>query len=325
MATPVLEVRNLKAHFYTRRGIVRAVDDVSFEVMPGETLAIVGESGSGKTVTQLSYLRLLPEPPLKILGGEVLFGGYDLLQCSTKELRSIRGHHISMIFQEPMTSLNPYLTVGTQLCEPLQVHLKLSRPEAEQEATRALERVGIADARSALKSYPHEFSGGMRQRVMIAMALTTKPKLLVADEPTTALDVTVQAQILDLLRDIQKETGMAIVFITHDLGVVASIADRVAVMYAGKVMERGTVDQIFYETQHPYTYALLQSTPRIDVPQGKLPAIGGAPPDLSRLGDGCPFVGRCRHQRDVCERQFPDVKSYPPRHDAYCHLEGLPA
>ncbi len=324
MATPVLEVRNLKAHFYTRRGIVRAVDDVSFDVLPGETLGIVGESGSGKTVTQLSYLRLLPEPPLRILGGEVRFGQYDLLQCSKKELRSIRGHHISMIFQEPMTSLNPYLTVGTQLCEPLQVHLRMSRREAAAEATRALERVGIADARHALKSYSHEFSGGMRQRVMIAMALTTRPRLLIADEPTTALDVTVQAQILDLLRDIQKETGMAIVFITHDLGVVASIADRVAVMYAGKVMERGTVDQVFYETQHPYTHALLQSTPRIDIPQGKLPTIGGAPPDLSRLGEGCPFVGRCRHHRDICERQFPDVKNYPPQHDAYCHLEGLP-
>ncbi len=323
--TPVLEVRNLKAHFYTRRGIVRAVDDVSFDVMPGETLGIVGESGSGKTVTQLTYLRLLPEPPLRILGGEVLYGGHDLLQCGVKQLRAIRGHHISMIFQEPMTSLNPYLTVGTQLCEPLQVHLKLSRKAAALEAIAALDRVGIADAKSALKRYPHEFSGGMRQRVMIAMALTTKPRLLIADEPTTALDVTVQAQILDLLRGIQKETGMAIVFITHDLGVVASVADRVAVMYAGKVMERGSVDQIFYETQNPYTYALLQSTPRIDIPQGKLPAIGGTPPDLSRLGDGCPFVGRCVHQRAICERQFPEVKHYPPAHDSYCHLEGLPA
>ncbi len=325
MSTPVLEVRNLKAHFFTRRGVIPAVDDVSFEVREGETLGIVGESGSGKTVTQLSYLRLLPEPPLRILGGQaILEGHHDLLQLSPKKMRAIRGHKISMIFQEPMTSLNPYLTIGTQLCEPLQVHLRMDRKQATKEAIAAMERVGLADAEAALKRYPHEFSGGMRQRAMIAMALTTRPRLLIADEPTTALDVTVQAQILKLLKDIQKETGMAIVFITHDLGVVASVADKVAVMYAGHVMERGSVDQIFYETQNPYTHALLQSTPRIDLSQGKLPAIGGTPPDLSRLGAGCPFVDRCVHHRDACSRVLPELKWFPPDHESLCHLEGLP-
>ncbi|MBY0370150.1 ABC transporter ATP-binding protein [bacterium] len=322
---PVLEVKDLVAHFYTRRGVVRAVDGVSFTIHEGETVGVVGESGSGKTVCQLSYLRLLPEPPLRILGGSALLeGGLDLLKASPNQLRSIRGNRVSMIFQEPMTSLNPYLTVGTQLCEPLQIHGLLSRKDAAIQATAALERVGIADASAALKRYPHEFSGGMRQRVMIAMALTTKPKLLIADEPTTALDVTVQAQILQLLRDLQKETGMAILFITHDLGVIASIAHRVVVMYAGRVMERGTVDEVFYQTQHPYTQALLRSTPRLDVDQGKLSSIPGSPPDLTRLGDGCPFYGRCAYQRDACVRVYPPLRLTPTQHAAYCHLEGLP-
>ncbi len=326
MAKTVLEVRNFQAFFHTRRGIVRAVDNVSFKVHEGETLGVVGESGSGKTVCQLSYLRLLPEPPLRIHSGEVILNGsLDLLKQAPSGMRKIRGSQVSMIFQEPMTSLNPYMTVGSQIMEPLRIHLKLSRKDAAIEAAKALDRVGIADVKAALGRYPHEFSGGMRQRVMIAMALTTKPKLLIADEPTTALDVTVQAQILDLLRSIQQETGMAIVFITHDLGVVASIAHEVVVMYAGKVMERGNAEQLFYQTQHPYTHALLQSTPRIDINQGKLPAIGGTPPDLSRLEQGCPFVGRCAHKRAICEGTFPEAKLYPAGHEAYCHLEGLPA
>jgi oligopeptide transport system ATP-binding protein len=326
MAKPVLEVRNFQAFFHTRTGVIRAVDNVSFKVQEGETLGVVGESGSGKTVCQLSYLRLLPEPPLRIHSGEVVLNGsLDLLKQTPAGMRTIRGSQISMIFQEPMTSLNPYMTVGSQIMEPLRIHLNLTRKEATIEVSRALDRVGIADVKSALNRYPHEFSGGMRQRVMIAMALTTKPKLLIADEPTTALDVTVQAQILELLRSIQKETGMAIVFITHDLGVVASIAHEVVVMYAGKVMERGNVEQLFYQTQHPYTHALLQSTPRIDINQGKLPAIGGVPPDLSRLQEGCPFFGRCVHKRAICEGTFPEVKVTPPGHEAYCHLEGLPA
>ena len=322
---PILEVNNLVAHFHTRRGIVRAVDGVSFSIGEGETVGVVGESGSGKTVCQLSYLRLLPEPPLRIKGGEAKLEGLDLLKATPAQLRSIRGNHVSMIFQEPMTSLNPYLTVGKQLCEPLQIHAKMSRAEAAKEAARALERVGIADAEKALGRYPHEFSGGMRQRVMIAMALTTKPKLLIADEPTTALDVTVQAQILQLLRDIQKETGMAILFITHDLGVIASIAQKVVVMYAGRVMERGTVDEVFHSTRHPYTQALLRSTPRLDIDQGKLPTIPGNPPDLSRLGEGCPFFGRCSYQMPVCESAFPPARTGAnPEHQGYCHLETLP-
>ena len=325
MATPVLEVKNLKAYFHTRRGVVRAVDGVSFEIHPGEVVSIVGESGSGKTVCQLSYLRLLPEPPLKIEGGEVLLDGkQNLLKATPSQIRFVRGNQISMVFQEPMTSLNPYLTVGTQLIEPLIVHRKLSRKEALRDAMAALDRVGIADSTEAIKRYPHEFSGGMRQRVMIAMALTTKPKLLIADEPTTALDVTVQSQILSLLRDIQKDTGMAILFITHDLGVVASIADKVVVMYAGKVMEKGAVDPIFYETQHPYTHALMRATPRTDIPQERLQAIPGTAPDLTRLAKGCPFWGRCEHQLSVCENTFPPAKRFAPLHETYCHLEGLP-
>ena len=323
-ATPILQIENLKAHFHTRRGIVKAVDGVSFTVRRGETLGIVGESGSGKSVTQLSYLRLLPEPPLKIMGGRALFHGRNLLEMSPPELRGLRGNKIAMIFQEPMTSLNPYLKIGTQLVEPLCVHLKMSKKAAWKEAAGALERVGIARAESAMDSYPHEFSGGMRQRVMIAMALTTRPECLIADEPTTALDVTVQAQILDLLRQIQKETGMALVLITHDLGVVAGLADRVLVMYAGKVFEEGTADEVFFRSHHPYTQALLRSTPRIDIPQDVLPIIGGTPPDLSRLGAGCPFYERCRYRMDTCKETFPTARTFGTNHRSYCHLQETP-
>ncbi len=263
---PILELKNLTASFHTRRGIVKAVNGISFSVAKGETLGIVGESGSGKSVTQLSYLRLLPSPPLRIEGGEALFRGENLLTMSDEKMRGVRGDKISMIFQEPMTSLNPYLKIGTQLIEPLTIHRNMSKKDAWKDAIGALERVGISGPEKAMESYPHEFSGGMRQRVMIAMALTTKPEVLIADEPTTALDVTVQAQILDLLRGIQRETGMAIVLITHDLGVVAGLADRILVMYAGRVMEQGNAEEIFYRTGHPYTQALLRSTPRIDRP-----------------------------------------------------------
>lgn len=321
--SPLLEVRNLKAHFYTRRGIVKAVNGISFDVSRGETLGIVGESGSGKSVCQLSYLGLLPSPPLRIMGGEALFKGKDLLKMSAASLRQIRGDRISMIFQEPMTSLNPYLKIGTQLIEPLVMHRKMTKSQAMKEAVAALERVGIAGAERALSSYPHEFSGGMRQRVMIAMALTTKPEVLIADEPTTALDVTVQAQILDLLKSIQKENGMAIVLITHDLGVVAGLADKIVVMYAGRVFEEGSTDQIFYETRHPYTQALLRSTPRLDHEKGKLPAIGGAPPDLSRLSDGCPFYERCSYHKDVCAKEFPQPLKFEGKHLSHCYVEDL--
>jgi len=321
---PILEIKDFKAHFHTRRGIVRAVDGISYSLEKGETLGIVGESGSGKSVSQLSYLGLLPSPPLKIVGGEVNFRGQNLLTMPQSQLRSLRGKAISMIFQEPMTSLNPYLTIGNQLIEPLTVHEKLSKKEAIPRAMKALERVGIPNPASAMSSYPHEFSGGMRQRVLIAMALTTNPELLIADEPTTALDVTVQAQILDLLKEIQKDTGMSILLITHDLGVVAGIADRVVVMYAGRVFEEGKTEDIFYGSAHPYTMALLKSTPRIDVPQGILPAIGGAPPDLSRVGEGCPFYQRCSYHLNTCADTFPAPRKLGTGHKSFCHLEENP-
>ena len=322
---PLLEIKNLKAYFHTRRGIVKAVDGLSFHVDPGETLGIVGESGSGKSVLQLSYMKLLPTPPLKIESGQAIFDGRDLLTMDPHSLRDLRGNQITMIFQEPMTSLNPYMKIGNQLIEPLVLHLKMSKQKAWQEAIAAMKRVGIAEAESAMNSYPHEFSGGMRQRVMIAMALTTKPKLLIADEPTTALDVTVQAQILDLLRELQKETGMSIILITHDLGVVAGLAHRVIVMYAGHIMEQGTADDLFYRAQNPYTHGLLKSTPRLDIPQGMLPTIGGTPPDLTRLGAGCPFYERCSYHMDICTSVFPPGRTIAPEHESYCYLETRPS
>lgn len=317
--TPILEIQDYRAHFYTRRGIVKAVDGLTYTLHAGETLGIVGESGSGKSVSQLSYLGLLPSPPLRIMGGQVKFKGRDILKMTPKELRGIRGKSISMIFQEPMTSLNPYLKIGTQLIEPLQIHENMTKKEAWKRAEEALSTVGIANPDKAMKVYPHEFSGGMRQRVMIAMALTTRPEVLIADEPTTALDVTVQAQILDLLKSVQKDTGMAVLLITHDLGVVAEVADRVIVMYAGKVFEEATSDDIFYKSVHPYTQALLKSTPRIDITQDVLPTIGGNPPDLSSLKTGCPFYQRCDHRMDICENTFPIQRSPSPSHHSYCH------
>jgi oligopeptide transport system ATP-binding protein len=317
----ILEIKNLQAHFHTRKGVVRAVNGISYSLNPGETLGIVGESGSGKSVSQLSYLRLLPSPPLRIPGGEVLYKGENLLQMSDEKLRSLRGNKISMIFQEPMTSLNPYLTIGTQLTEPLMIHLGFSKKAAWKEANAALEKVGIAEAEKAMKAYPHEFSGGMRQRVMIAMALTTKPEILIADEPTTALDVTVQAQILELLKSIQKETQMAILLITHDLGVIAGLANKVVVMYAGRVFEEGPVDSIFEKSQHPYTKALLKSTPRIDINQETIPVIGGSIPDLSQIGTGCPFYDRCDYRKDICRDSFPESRTPGLNHKTFCHVE----
>ena len=320
---PLLSIQDYKAHFYTRRGIVKAVNGITYDVHPGQTLAIVGESGSGKSVSQLSYLGLLPTPPLKIMGGQVLFDGNDLLQMSEDQLRKIRGDKISMIFQEPMTSLNPYLKIGSQMIEPLVIHRKKTKKEAWKLATQALERVGLSRADQAMESYPHEFSGGMRQRVMIAMALTTDPKLLIADEPTTALDVTVQAQILELLKSIQQENKMAMILITHDLGVVAGSADEVVVMYAGRVFETGSVDDIFYRSQHPYTRALLRSTPRLDKLEKELPVIQGNPPDLISVSEGCPFYERCSYQKEICKREFPRESSLGAKHKRFCHVEKI--
>ncbi|MBI4404137.1 MAG: ABC transporter ATP-binding protein [Deltaproteobacteria bacterium] len=322
-SVPILAIRDLRAHFHTRRGIIKAVDGISFEIQKGETLAIVGESGSGKTVSQLSYLGLLPMPPLRIAGGQAFFHDTDLIKAGKDKLRAVRGDSISMIFQEPMTSLNPYLKIGTQLIEPLCLHRKLSKKEAWKVASESLEKVGIADAARTMHSYPHEFSGGMRQRVMIAMAITTKPEVLIADEPTTALDVTIQAQILELLGELKKETGMSIILITHDLGIVASVADKVLVMYGGKMMEEATAHELFSASSHPYTTALLKSTPRVDIPQEVLPVIGGSPPDLSKLSPGCPFYDRCALRLDACKETAPKPCSLSPSHRSFCHLETV--
>ena len=290
---PLLEVRDLKTSFHTRGGVVRAVDGVSFKLDRGETLGLVGDSGSGKSVTCYSLLRLIPEPPGRIESGQVLFDGQDLLKLSLRDLRAIRGKRISMIFQDPMTSLNPYLRVSTQMIEPLKIHTDLSHKAALNKAIAALEEVGIADAAKRVHSYPHEFSGGMRQRVMIATALITEPDLLIADEPTTALDVTVQAQILDLIKQRQERLGTAVILVTHDLGVVAGTCDRVLVMYGGQEMESGSTDQIFYQPMHPYTQALQKAIPSLQTKGELLYTIPGLPPDLGKPIQGCAFYPRC--------------------------------
>src|SRR4051812_46922776 len=279
---PLLQVENLRAYFHTRNGVVRAVDDVSFQIDRGETLGIVGESGSGKSVTCASLMGLIPQPPGRIESGRALFDGTDLLHCSPAELRAIRGKRIAMIFQDPMTSLNPYLRISEQLIEPLLIHERISKADALARGLAMLEAVGIPNAAARLHSYPHEFSGGMRQRVMIAMALITKPDLLIADEPTTALDVTVQAQILELLKRLQRELGMAVIFITHDLAVVSGLCDRVQVMYAGRIVESATTRTIFQSPQHPYTKALQRCIPALQEKGRELYSIPGLPPDLSK-------------------------------------------
>ena len=301
MTEPLLSVRGLTTRFRTDRGNVVAVDDVSFDVAPGETLAIVGESGSGKSVTALSILRLIPNPPGEIASGQIVFDGKDLLKLSDGEMRAIRGNRIAMIFQEPMNSLNPALTVGLQVAEPVQQHRGVSWAAALDAAKALLQKVQIPDAESRLHTYPHQYSGGMRQRAMIAMALACRPRLIIADEPTTALDVTVQAQILDLLKDLTRETGAALILITHDLGVVARYADRVVVMYAGRVVEQAPAAALYRKPQHPYTRGLLASVPRLDGPAGeRLVPIDGAPPDLAALPPGCPFAPRCTHAVASC-------------------------
>ncbi len=318
---PILSLKDYRAFFNTRRGIIKAVNGVSYDLFPGETLAIVGESGSGKSVSQLSYLGLLKFSPLQIMGGQVLFEDQDLLKLPEKSLRKIRGNKISMIFQEPMTSLNPYLKIGTQVIEPLLIHRQKTKKEAWKIATEALERVGISRASESMNGYAHELSGGMRQRVMIAMALTTDPQVLIADEPTTALDVTVQAQILELLKSIQKEKKMAMILITHDLGIVANCAHQVVVMYAGRVFEKGNVEDVFYHSKHPYTQALLKSTPRIDREDKELPVISGNTPDLIHLHEGCPFENRCGYAKEVCRTEFPSESLIQSGHSRFCHAE----
>jgi peptide/nickel transport system ATP-binding protein/oligopeptide transport system ATP-binding protein len=305
-ATTVLDVRDLKTVFRTRSGEVHAVNSVSFGLRPGELLGVVGESGSGKSVTMMSLIGLLPSPPADVRGGQVLFEGQDLLKCSEEHLRGVRGARIGFIFQDPMTSLNPVFTVGFQLREPLMKHMGLDKAAAQQRAVELLQLVGIPDAPRRLGDYPHQFSGGMRQRVMIAIALACDPKVLIADEPTTALDVTIQAQILELIRDLRQKLGMAIVWITHDLGVIAGIADRVMVMYGGQVVEQAPVRELFDNPRHPYTRALLETIPHVRGERAeRLKVIEGQPPILYQAPAACPFAARCAFVFDRCLRQNP--------------------
>jgi oligopeptide/dipeptide ABC transporter ATP-binding protein len=305
----LLDVRNLQTHFLTRGGVVRAVDGVSWDVQEGETVALVGESGCGKSVTALSIMRLVAPPAGRIVGGQVLFKGRDLLALNEEEMRHVRGREIGMVFQEPMTSLNPVLTIGRQLTEGLEIHLGMSQAQARKRAEELLGLVGIPDPARRLRQYPHQFSGGMRQRMMIAMALACNPSLVLADEPTTALDVTIQAQILELMKDLSRRLGVAMLIITHNLGVVARYADRVNVMYAGRIIERGTAREIYHSPRHPYTLGLLRSVPRLDEPRrARLAPIEGQPPDLTRLPPGCAFAPRCGFRVERCGREVPPLE-----------------
>ncbi|HUJ85689.1 MAG TPA: ABC transporter ATP-binding protein [Burkholderiales bacterium] len=317
--TALLEVENLRTQFETSAGTVRAVDGVSYTVEEGETVGIVGESGCGKSVGALSVLRLIPHPPGRVVGGSIRFRGEDLLAMSDEKLHSVRGGQISMVFQEPMTSLNPVLTIGLQLCETMEFHLKLTPRQARLRALELLGMVGISEPGRRLDQYPHHLSGGMRQRVMIALAMSCKPKLIIADEPTTALDVTIQAQILELMKDLTKRFGVALIVITHNLGVVARYADRVNVMYAGRIVESGSAADIYHRPMHPYTLGLLRSVPRMDRPRGeKLIPIEGQPPDLTREIAGCAYRARCSFATERCAREDPVREAVGPGHDSAC-------
>ncbi|CAM3613534.1 ABC transporter ATP-binding protein [Cytobacillus oceanisediminis] len=317
----VLEVKDLHVTFTTYGGEVKAVRGVSFDLLKGETLAIVGESGCGKSVTSQSIMRLIPSPPGRIAGGAVLFKGQDLTKLKESEMRNVRGADISMIFQDPMTALNPTITIGEQIIEGIMQHEMISRQDARKKTLEMLDLVGIPNPVERLKHYPHQFSGGMRQRIVIAMALVCEPEVLIADEPTTALDVTIQAQILDLFKDIQRKTGVSIMIITHDLGVVAQVADRIAVMYAGKIVEAGERREIFYNPQHPYTKGLLNSVPRLDLDGADLVPIGGSPPDLFSPPAGCPFAARCDFAMEVCDRVYPYKTHLSREHHVDCWLQ----
>ncbi len=317
--TALLQVRDLQTRFHTAEGTVYAVNGISYDLGEGETLAVVGESGCGKSVSMLTIMKLIPIPPGEIASGTALFTGHDLLRMSDDELESIRGRQISMIFQEPMTALNPVLTVGRQLTEPLLTHLSMSPQQARDRAVELLEWVGIPDPGTRLGDYPHQFSGGMRQRIMIAMSLSCNPSLLIADEPTTALDVTIQAQIVELVGELRDRLGMAIIWITHDLGVVAGLAERVIVMYAGFVVEEAGVDNLYDDPRHPYTLALLAALPRVDrTRRERLKSIPGAPPNLLVEPKGCPFAPRCEFTFDRCTAENPPLLSVAPGHKAAC-------
>ena len=318
----ILQVKDLTTRFRTERGTATAVDNVSFDVRAGETLAIVGESGSGKSITALSIMRLIPDPPGRIEGGEILFDGQDLLKISDSKMRDIRGNQIAMIFQEPMSSMNPTLTIGKQIAEPINLHRHVPWKQALEDAKKLLSAVQIPDPASRVNAYPHQFSGGMRQRAMIAMALACEPQLIIADEPTTALDVTVQAQILDLLKDLTSKSNTSVILITHDLGVVARYADRVAVMYAGRIVESASARDLYAKPRHPYTRGLMASVPRIDgdISQ-RLVAIDGQPPDLTALPPGCAFMPRCKQASDQCRATRPILRCVGEGHFKACHID----
>ena len=319
---PLLEVSGLKTQFFTQDGVVKAVDGISFHVDEGETLGIAGESGCGKSVSVLSVMRLIPQPPGKIMDGEVLFEGQDLLKVSDDEIRRVRGNKIAMIFQDPMTSLNPVLTIGRQIGEALELHMGMNRGEARQRSAELLTMVGIPEALARLDDYPHQFSGGMRQRAMIAMGLACNPQLLIADEPTTALDVTIQAQIVDLVKRLRDNIGTAVIWITHDLGVLAGLADRMMIMYAGTVVEEAPVKEVYGDPRHPYTLGLLGSLPRLDeVRKEKLQSIEGLPPDLIDLPPGCPFEPRCVYAIERCRVERPLLEPVGPRHRIACWVD----
>ncbi|MGI6853504.1 ABC transporter ATP-binding protein [Mesorhizobium sp. 1B3] len=318
---PLLTVKNLRTQFSTDRGLVRAVDGVSFLLEEGEVMGLVGESGSGKSITAMSIMRLIKEPPGKITADEITFDGVDLLSLSPAQLRSYRARHISMIFQDPMRSLNPVLTVGRQLTETLRRHLGMSAHSARRRAVELLEMVGIPRAEKRLDEFPHQFSGGMRQRVMIAIALSCNPRLLIADEATTALDVTIQAQIIDLVRRLRAELGTAVIWISHDLGLVAGLCDKVSVMYAGRIVESGPVREVFYRPAHGYTLGLMNCTPRIDAVGQRLRPIDGMPPNLAEPITLCPFLPRCERALDICHEAKPHLQSVGSRHVASCHAD----
>lgn len=320
MNNTVLEIKNLKTYFYTRHGVVKAVDGISFNLRRGEILCLVGESGCGKTATALSILRLIDSPPGRIIGGEVLYHGEDLLRCSDKKLRHIRGNRIAMIFQDPQSSLNPVFTVGDQISEQIKLHLGLRRQQVKERTVHLMEQVGIPRAADRMKDYPHQFSGGMRQRVMIAAALSCDPEILIADEPTTALDTTIKAQILDIFQDLKQKRDMSILFITHDLGTVASIAVRIIVMYGGKIAESGTTLDIFDQPQHPYTRGLLNCLPDISTQEDSLTPIPGTIPSLVDPPEGCIFHPRCEQRMPICSRENPPEVVISGEHLVACHL-----
>jgi oligopeptide transport system ATP-binding protein len=319
----ILRVENLKTYFNTDDGVVKAVDSVSFTLNQGETLGIVGESGCGKSVTNLSVMRLISSPPGKIMGGDVFFHGKSVLSMSEDELRDLRGNKISMIFQDPMSSLNPFLRISTQLVETLCLHQGLSRSEAREKAVQMLRLVGIPTPEKRIDAYPHQFSGGMRQRAMIAMALSCNPEILIADEPTTALDVTIQAQILEIIKDLTVKLNTAVILVTHDLGVVSGMCNNICVMYAGRIVERASTDDMFSNPKHPYTRGLIRSVPRLDkTTKERLYSIPGTPPSLIDIPECCPFHPRCQHAMDVCRMKYPDETDFENGHKACCWLYG---